>query len=233
MPQQKRAGGPQNREGKRGDPRDKLLTVAIDVFGRYGFEGATTRVLADTAGVNLQAIPYYFGGKEGLYIAAAEHIAGMISSHVAELRETVRGRLEAAEREGSELNAAEARALLTEILQKMAEIFVSPQSAPWARFLIREQMEPTEAFQRVYGGVMQPTLEVATRLVGILLAEPAGSEHVKLRTIALLGSLMVFRMAQAAAQAYLGWPQFGDRETVEIRSLAAELVGLLHPRDVS
>lgn len=61
-----------SRRGNRGDvTREKLLSASVDVFGRYGFDGATTRMLADAAGVNLQAIPYYFGGKEGLYIATA------------------------------------------------------------------------------------------------------------------------------------------------------------------
>ena len=39
----------------RGDlTREKLLTASIDVFGRYGFDGATTRMLTDAAGVNQQ-----------------------------------------------------------------------------------------------------------------------------------------------------------------------------------
>ena len=77
----------------RGDlTREKLLTASIDVFGRYGFDGATTRMLTDAAGVNQQAIPYYFGSKEGLYIATAEFIAQQIGVHVCPMREKVRGR---------------------------------------------------------------------------------------------------------------------------------------------
>ena len=30
---------------------------------------------------------------------------------------------------------------------------VRPESAAWARFIVREQMEPTEAFDVLYGGV--------------------------------------------------------------------------------
>ena len=75
----KKQTSPRPTKPDRGDvTREKLLTSSIDVFGRYGFDGATTRMLAETAGVNLQAIPYYFGGKEGLYIAAAEHLSSII-----------------------------------------------------------------------------------------------------------------------------------------------------------
>ena len=222
------SGRRRSTRAERGDPtREKLLTASIEVFGRYGFDGATTRALADAAGVNLQAIPYYFGGKEGLYLAAAEHIGELIASHVGEMRQAVRTRLAAADHEGAPLGRDEAQALLTRILQTMAALFVSDESAPWARFLIREQMEPTEAFQRVYGGVMKPMLEVTRRLVGIILGEDPETDHVKLRTFTLLGGVMVFRMAHAAVLAELQWEKFGPRETENVQGLAGEIVASL------
>jgi len=227
MPDEKRPTRLQDRTVRRADPRERLLRTAVDIFGRYGFDGASTRMLADAAGVNLQAIPYYFGGKEGLYIAAADYIGTLISAHVAGLRDTVRGRFETADRDGEPIGQAEAQMLLTRIAETMAALFISDESEPWARFLIREQMEPTEAFQRVYGGVMKPMLEVSGRLVGILVGEDPQSNHVKLRTLSLLGGMMVFRVARAAALAQLGWSGFGKPETEEVRRLAAELVASL------
>lgn len=228
MSQQKPLAKRRGPRAERGDPtREKLLAASIDVFGRYGFDGATTRALADAAGVNLQAIPYYFGGKEGLYIAAADHIAALIAGHIAALRDRVRLRLDEVEKRGGSLDPDEARSLLTEILQTMARLFISRKSEAWARFLIREQMEPTEAFQRVYGGVMKPTLEVVGKLIGIILEEPPSSEHIRLRTLALLGNVMVFRMAHAAALAHLGWGSIGPREIDVIGDLVRELVASL------
>ncbi|MBB2974410.1 CerR family C-terminal domain-containing protein [Mesorhizobium sp. RMAD-H1] len=214
----------------RGDAtREKLLTTSIDVFGRYGFDGATTRMLSEAAGVNQQAIPYYFGGKEGLYIAAAEHIGSAISAHVSTLRERTRSRLAQADGIGVPIGQDEARGLLTEILQTIAALFVSRESEPWARFLIREQMEPTEAFKRVYGGVMKPMLEIVGRLVAVLLDEEPGSQHVRLRTLSLLGSVMVFRVAHAAVLAQLEWKSIGPEELAIVRGLARELVAAISP----
>lgn len=219
---------PRVQRGDRGDAtREKLLSASVDVFGRYGFDGATTRKLADAAGVNLQAIPYYFGGKEGLYIATAEYIGAAISSHVGGLRERARARL--AER-GGKIAPDEARALLAEIVETMAALFVSRESESWARFLIREQMEPTEAFVRVYGGVMKPMLDVVGRLIAILIEEDPESQHVRLRTLALLGGVMVFRMANAAARAQLGWKAVGPREVEAVQGLARELVAAIGPK---
>lgn len=210
---------------ERGDiTREKLLSAAIDVFGRYGFDATTTRALAHAAGVNLQAIPYYFGGKQGLYIAAAEHISSLIASHTADVRERARARLKEVDDQGMAIGTDEARVLLTNIFQRMAALFIGRESEPWAHFLIREQMEPTEAFQRVYAGVMRPTLGLLSQLIATLLDEDPRSEHVRLRTLALVGSVLVFRVAHAAAMTHLDWKAVGPREVDVVCALAGELV---------
>ncbi|MBE9190364.1 TetR family transcriptional regulator [Gloeocapsopsis crepidinum LEGE 06123] len=90
---------PQPNVQQRGeDARHRLIDAGIEVFGISGFEAASTRHIADKAGVNLAAIPYYFGSKEGLYRAVAEHIANddepaastarRIDSHLAPIRKT-------------------------------------------------------------------------------------------------------------------------------------------------
>ncbi|WP_457091935.1 CerR family C-terminal domain-containing protein [Microvirga sp. P5_D2] len=212
----------------RGDlTREKLLSASIDVFGRYGFDGATTRMLTDTAGVNQQAIPYYFGSKEGLYIATAEFIAQQIGVHVSPMRDKVRGRFFEADEGRNPVGVAEARALLTQIVETVAALFVSEQSEPWARFIIREQMYPTEAFRRIYDAIMSPMFDVAGRLVGILLCDDPSSEHIRLRTLSLLGSVLVFRMARAAVMAKLGWSSIGPEQLSAIQAHARELVAAL------
>jgi AcrR family transcriptional regulator len=219
----------------RGDlTREKLLTASIDVFGVYGFDGATTRMLTDAAGVNQQAIPYYFGSKEGLYIATAEFIAQQIGVHVSPMRDKVRGRFLEADESGSSVGEAEARALLTQIVETVAALFVSEQSEPWARFIIREQMYPTEAFRRIYDSIMSPMFDVVGRLVGILLRDDPSSEHIRLRTLSLLGSVLVFRMARAAVMAKLGWSSIGQDQLSVIQAHARELVAALgHDGSVS
>ncbi|MEV4760119.1 helix-turn-helix domain-containing protein [Micromonospora sp. NPDC049559] len=49
--------------------RQQLLAAALDEFAAKGYAGARVQDIADRAGVNKQLIPYYFGGKEGLYRA--------------------------------------------------------------------------------------------------------------------------------------------------------------------
>ncbi|MEI2302103.1 CerR family C-terminal domain-containing protein [Ensifer sp. MJa1] len=224
----KKETSPQPTKQDRGDiTREKLLTSSIDVFGRYGFDGASTRLLAETAGVNLQAIPYYFGGKEGLYIAAAEHLASMILGHVAELRTAIIERLAQIDHDGKAMEPTEARELLTQMAQRMVALFVSRQSESWARFIIREQMEPTEAFERVYANVMGPMIGMARRLIATILGETAQSEHVRLKTMSFVGSILVFRMAHAAMLRQMEWQTIGPDELEILRRHAADLVAAL------
>lgn len=56
----------------------QLLLTAADVYGEQGLDGATTRKIAQASGQNIAAISYYFGSKEGLYLAVAQLIAKTI-----------------------------------------------------------------------------------------------------------------------------------------------------------
>lgn len=50
--------------------RTRLLQAAVRLFADKGFAKASTREIAQAAGVNIAAISYYFGDKAGLYRAA-------------------------------------------------------------------------------------------------------------------------------------------------------------------
>jgi AcrR family transcriptional regulator len=54
------------------DKKDHILDVAERVFADYGFDGASTRTISGEAGVNMAMLNYYFGSKEGLFLAIFE-----------------------------------------------------------------------------------------------------------------------------------------------------------------
>ncbi|MBV1886675.1 MAG: TetR/AcrR family transcriptional regulator [Parvibaculaceae bacterium] len=49
------------------DMRSRLLSVALKLFARRGFDGTSTREIVSEAGANQGHIPYYFGTKEKLW----------------------------------------------------------------------------------------------------------------------------------------------------------------------
>src|SRR3978361_1713019 len=54
------------------DKKDHILDVAERVFSDLGFDGASTRLISGEAGVNMAMLNYYFGSKEGLFLAIFE-----------------------------------------------------------------------------------------------------------------------------------------------------------------
>jgi len=51
------------------DKKDHILDVAEKVFSELGFDGASTRTISGEAGVNMAMLNYYFGSKDGLFVA--------------------------------------------------------------------------------------------------------------------------------------------------------------------
>jgi AcrR family transcriptional regulator len=58
------------------ETRERILTAAREVIGRKGKRGATTREIAEVAGVNEATIFRHFGTKEALLVACAQHFSG-------------------------------------------------------------------------------------------------------------------------------------------------------------
>src|SRR5919106_1763960 len=52
--------------------KQALLAAGLRVFAERCYDAATTREVAQAAGVNEQLIQRYFGGKEGLLVAVIE-----------------------------------------------------------------------------------------------------------------------------------------------------------------
>ncbi len=50
-----------------------LVIAGGELFAEYGMEGASTRAIAEKAGVNCAAINYHFGTKENLYAEALRY----------------------------------------------------------------------------------------------------------------------------------------------------------------
>ncbi|MCP4226562.1 MAG: TetR family transcriptional regulator, partial [Actinomycetia bacterium] len=55
--------------------RDRLVAATIESLRSKGMGGLTSRQIASTAGVNLQAITYHFGSKDSLVAVALTELA--------------------------------------------------------------------------------------------------------------------------------------------------------------
>ncbi|MCA1974289.1 MAG: TetR family transcriptional regulator, partial [Caenispirillum sp.] len=71
------------------DTRRRLVEAALPEFARDGYDGVSIRRIAEAAEANVAAVAYHFGGKRGLYLAVARHVAERNGAAVAPLVERV------------------------------------------------------------------------------------------------------------------------------------------------
>lgn len=194
----------------------RLLEVAIEHFGRKGLQGASTRAIAADAGTPMSSITYHFGGKEGLYLAAAEHISASLGERLRPALERV------AEICAEGIDGAAARASLHTICARMVEVMVSPETAAFARFIVREQADPTEAFDRIYAGTMGQMLARVAAMLRIIAGDRLDETEARVRTLAMIGQILVFRVARATVLKGTGWSDVAGRETAIIKEAIAD-----------
>src|SRR5690606_38987944 len=52
--------------------RDRIIDAATRLFAALGYDGTSTRMIAEAAGLNVATVAYHVGGKRDLYIAVME-----------------------------------------------------------------------------------------------------------------------------------------------------------------
>jgi len=203
----------------RGEPtREALVRAAIDVFGRDGFDAASTRAISDAAGVNQALIGYHFGGKPGLYLAALRFIATSVSTRLGPLVESIEARLAADGRARGKKVAAHSLAALQALLEAFVGMLASDESAAWARLILREQQSPSAGFDVLYDGFMHRILGAVSELVARAQDRGATAAECKLTAFTIIGQAVVFRAARAAVMREMQWRQLGAGELDGIRA---------------
>lgn len=205
---------------RKGDEaRLRILEAALRAFGASGFKGATTRQIADDAGVALPALKYYFGGKEGLYLACAEEIVGRYQDRMLGPIGAVQDALPAT------ATPADARAALKTVVGALADLLVGGHEADlWTAFVLREMSEQGPAFGILYENVWGPGVELIARLIARALGEAQPSERSRVEALLLLSSLSTFGIVRPVALRYLDWPEVsGERFAAFRRQLDAQI----------
>jgi TetR/AcrR family transcriptional regulator, regulator of cefoperazone and chloramphenicol sensitivity len=203
------------------EARRRLIEAGIEVFGLYGYEAASTRMIADRAEVNLASIPYYFGNKEGLYQAVAEYIATHIGepSAIALMR-----RVEAALND-PQLPKEQALSLLHELFDGFITTLLDNDTPElWTRFVFRELMTSTSIFDILNTQVVQKTILPCASLIGRILDKPKDDPECLVRAFSLFGQVLIFKTVREASLKNLGWQEFsGDRLNL-VRSIIQQQV---------
>lgn len=194
--------------------RKALVHAALRLFGRQGFDGTSTRQIAATAKANIGSIAYHFGGKEGLRMAAADHVVRTIQA----LATSALGEMGASA--VTRLSPDEAREQLTTALERMVSFLViQPVADDIVQFVLRELASPTPALDRIYSGVFEPTHKRLCAVWAAATGENAESEDTRLTVFTLIGQVIYFRIGREAVLRRMSWPNIGPAEAAKITSV--------------
>lgn len=176
------AGRIPDQNSQAGRTRLRLLAAASEEFAQRGFANARVRHIVDQAQVNLAAINYHFGGKDGLYRATLAHLV----SHTTVAPPTVnrRGR------------SPEDR-LRRRIHGMLDRFLLKASGSTLGRILAHEAMNPTSHAEDVVAETLRPELEVVGALLGEIAPE-AAAEDVRMAAIGVLGQCLLYQFAHPA-----------------------------------
>lgn len=207
------------------DAKQRLIEAGLEIFGAYNLEGATTRQLAQRAGVNQAAIPYYFGGKEGLYLAVIRYMLQHKGAQVLPVAERIRRKIT-----GRQLAPEEALALIRTLFSTIVSVLLQDQATTtWARIIVREQMQPTKAFDIVYEQLIRHVHEALSVLLAIVLKRKATDPVVILRAHTLVGQIIIFLSGRETIRRRMNWEKYTATEIKQIQQAIDEQLDLLIP----
>jgi AcrR family transcriptional regulator len=186
--------------------RQALIRAGLDLFGRHGFDASSIRQIAQAAGANSAGITYHFGGKDGLRRACAAFI-------VETMRERVFGTAPHADEPAAALSPdAALEAMLAIVSRATAFAALAPESETIARFVVREMMEPTSAFELLYDGMVGPVHRRLCQLWAVATGGDPEARDTRLAVFAMVGQVLYFRLARPAVMRRMGWEAIGGEE---------------------
>lgn len=202
------------------ETRGRILEAALELFAASGFEGASTRTIAERADVNLPAIQYYFGSKEGLYRAIVEQISQDIRAGVAPVAERIRTEL---------ASGQPSRRKLIDLLCDMLDIVIAlilddsaPNRESRQKFFARMEVEPNPAFDVLQDDMIRNVCTPCCAIIGRLIERPPDDEKVLLHTMTLIGQAKIF--FGWGANRVLHWDTIGEARIRAAQSVVRQHV---------
>jgi AcrR family transcriptional regulator len=150
------------------ETKQRLVAVALPKFAQHGFDGTSTRELADAAGCTMGTINHHFGNKQGLYDATVDAVYRRLRERTVDTLASVHT--------GNDLYA------LIELLYSVARA-----ERDGVRLLVRQVLDHGRLTPHTEAKHFLPEIDKATQLT----AQLAGVQPEQARTAAVtLGYLL-------------------------------------------
>jgi AcrR family transcriptional regulator len=206
---------PKRRQGTAGypagdDARQRLLSVASEVFAERGFEAASTREIARRADMRSPALTYYFGDKLGLYLACVDVVTNRIGRRIDPLLCEMNTAIE----QGADTPAL--IDLYCRLQDSLLDSFFARGEGDAVKELIwNVRFEIPEATDMMNERVSVPIHKVSADIIRRVIGAPDNDIAVALHVTAVAGTYMNFYLNKRPIAQLLQWdmeqPERGER----------------------
>ncbi len=181
---------------KKKDTKKLLIIHAGKLFADYGFDGVTTRMIAESAGKPLSAIHYHFTNKEDLYVAAFEYV------HVKDSDTTL---MEVLEEAGEKGKTPQGQAeIIYQAVQRYFHTILRADRPTWERkLLFREVLNPSSALPAMAKSFIQSHVRQSEEFCKLIQPDMDERDRV-IWADTLFSHLFLYILAQRQIEAVRG-----------------------------
>ena len=212
MPKSSVLANSTNSRSRGTETREALILAALEIFGRDGFEAASTRDIADKAGANQALINYHYKGKQGLYLAVFEYIAERMKDGVGQIAYEISNQLPDVQTYTQAKKTDFALQSIEKLTSRLIHMMNSDLTKHWSNMILREQQHPTAAFDIMHKGPMGDLFKLSTVLIALAKNISPESEEAKLLSILFFGQVHILKVSRATLLAHMQWENFGEEQ---------------------
>jgi AcrR family transcriptional regulator len=169
--------------GDNSDTQKRVLDAAGEVFAEVGYRAATVRQICEKAGANIAAVNYYFGDKEGLYLAVLRSVP---DAHAEKYPPQF----------GLTPDATAAQQLHAYVQSLLQRVFDAGRPGWHLKLIAREMTEPTRALDTLIEEFARPLHRELASIVRRLLGPAATDESVRLGALSVMGQCVYYHHAR-------------------------------------
>ncbi len=201
------------------DTREKILMIALDMFGEYGFNGVSTRDISKKANVNISAINYYFNSKEGLYLEVIKYIADLIKTKFQGCIDIINSCKD------KSIDEKLAISIFSSLLDNISDTVLKNDMPSVSMILIREIMKPNIGTEIIYNDLVLPFHNTLLKVIKVIIGNDFSEKEITIIIHTILGQIMGFSANKAMITRMLNADKIDDKtlflikETIKKQSI--------------
>lgn len=196
--------------------RERIINVALKLFGQLGYERVSMRDIAAKAEVSATVLHYYFEGKRGLHLACVEHIHERSKQLLQDVLDQAR----------QAMAAKTTRAALIEIVcliyERSAEyLLTNPEFEIWSDFMSWDNHAkvPHKSRELLELRLRQDFMQLMWDLIGKITGKGSEHEDTRIRVLTLGAQLAVFELAPRRSLSDIGWTVVDEPALKKFKSI--------------